>query len=377
MAGELSGTAAAAAGPIPITPATPASVSSARRGQIDALRAIAVAWVLIDHYSPAGHGPVGWLSVSLFLMISGYLITQILLRGRDAAEASGKTRRRLIGHFYARRMLRIAPAYALAVLATFAVHAPEFEGTLAWHLTFQSSVLYALTNEWGPPWQLAHIWTLSVQEQFYLLWPLVMVTTPRRYLPLAVLAFGLLGPLYRGLIWTSGHGEEVVAFTLLPASMTAICLGASAAMLERRGLEPSWFAGPRPWWLLAALAVFVSLGVADPPGGGWRYLVLDFVWLVPLAALLMSASLGMQGPVGWLLEQGWLQYLGRISLGIYLYQFLGFELAAWLLQQGGLFYGKGPMLTVLSLLVTVTMAHLSWTLMERRMNGLKRHFPYR
>ncbi len=146
-------------------------------------------------------------------------------------------------------------------------------------------------------------------------------------------------------------------------------------MLERRRLVPAWFANSRPWWLIGAAAAFAAATLA-----GWpdqlHYLILEFVWLAPLAALLLSASKGIEGPVGRLLDQAWLQYLGRISLGVYLYQNLAFAAAKWVLGRAGLATTNGPAVFLTTSVFSMAFALASWKLLEQPVNSLKRLFPY-
>lgn len=365
----------ATAATLPDSRSASAAVSS-RRGQIDSLRILAVVWVLFDHFClTAGSGPMGRLSVRLFLLISGYLITHILLRSRDAMEREKTPLRKVLVNFYARRALRIAPAYYLLIFLTWQWGAEDFQSSLPWHLSFQSSLLYAKTQSWGPPFQLAHLWTLSVQEQFYLLWPAIVLLVRRGALGLWVAAIAATGPLFRLAMVMLGLDDTAGAYTLLPSSATALCIGAAAAMIERRRAVPGWFAGPRPYWLIAAAAVFAVVTLA-----GWpdrlHYLLLEFLWLAPLAALLLSAAKGIEGPVGRLLDQRWLQYLGRISLGVYLYQNLAFATAKWLLGGAGLPTTNGPAAFVITSAFAILFALASWKLLEQPVNGWKRLFPY-
>ena len=361
--------------PCPDPIAAPAGASS-RRGQIDALRILAVVWVLFDHfYLAAGSGPMGRLSVRLFLLISGYLITHILLRAREAMDREQAPLRRVLLNFYARRVLRIAPAYYLLLLLTWQLGAEDFQGALPWHLSFQSSLLFAKTQSWGPPYQLAHLWTLSVQEQFYLLWPTIVLLVRRGALGLWIAGIAATGPIFRLGMVMLGLDDTAGAYTLLPSSATALCIGAAAAMLERNRAVPAWFANARPFWLLGAAAVFAAVTMA-----GWpdriHYLVLEFVWLLPLAALLLSAAKGIGGPVGRILDQRWLQYLGRISLGVYLYQNLAFAAAKWAVAGLGLPTVNGPAVFLATTAFAIGFALISWKLMEQPINGWKRLFPY-
>ena len=358
------------------SPAPAAAPAVTRRGQIDSLRILAVVWVLFDHFwLTAGSGPMGRLSVRLFLLISGYLITHILLRSRDAMEREKTPLRKVLVNFYARRALRIAPAYYLLIFLTWQWGAEDFQASLPWHLSFQSSLLFAKTQSWGPPYQLAHLWTLSVQEQFYLLWPAMVLLVRRGALGFWVAGIAATGPVFRLGMVMLGLDDTAGAYTLLPASATALCVGAAAAMLERRRAIPGWFAGPRPWWLLGAAAAFALATLA-----GWpdqlHYLLLEFVWLVPLAGLLLAASKGIEGPVGRVLDQGWLQYLGRISLGVYLYQNLALAAAKWVLGGAGLPTVNGPWAFAVTTVFSIAFALASWKLLEQPVNAFKRLFPY-
>jgi peptidoglycan/LPS O-acetylase OafA/YrhL len=358
-------------------PLTDSRVAGAsRRGQIDALRILAVVWVLFDHFwLAAGSGPMGRLSVRLFLLISGYLITHILLRSRDAMEAQKTPLRQVLTSFYARRALRIAPAYYLLIFLTWQWGAEDFQGSLPWLLSFQSSVLFAKTQSWGPPYQLAHLWTLSVQEQFYLLWPVIVLLVRKGALGLWVAAIAATGPVFRVVMVMLGLDDTAGAYTLLPSSATALCIGAAAAMLERRRAVPGWFAGSRPWWLIGAAVAFAVVTVADWPDR-LHYLLVEFLWLPPLAALLLSAAKGIEGPVGRVLDQRWLQYLGRISLGVYLYQNLANATAKWLLANAGLPTANGPAAFFATSAFSILFALVSWKLLEQPVNGWKRLFPY-
>ena len=369
--------AAMRAAPAPLSDPRPAPAAAvSRRGQIDALRILAVVWVLFDHfYLTAGSGPMGRMSVRLFLLISGYLITHILLRSRDAMERERTPLRKVLTNFYVRRALRIAPAYYLLIFLTWQWGAEDFQGTLPWFLSFQSSVLFAKTQSWGPPYQLAHLWTLSVQEQFYLLWPAIVLLVRRGALGLWIAGIAATGPIFRVGMVMLGLDDTAGAYTLLPSSATALCIGAAAAMLERKRAVPGWFAGSRPWWLIGAAIAFAVATLA-----GWpdrlHYLILEFLWLIPLAALLLSAAKGIEGPIGRVLDQKWLQYLGRISLGVYLYQNLAFAAASSHLAAADLPTTNGPAAFVVTSIFAIVFALVSWKLLEQPVNAWKRLFPY-
>src|SRR5438445_4581470 len=166
---------------------------------LDGVRAAAVAAVVIYHLG-AGWLPGGFLGVDVFFVLSGYLITSLLAAERN------RSGRIAIGHFYLRRARRLLPALflmiAAVVLATALITPRALTGLrgdvgaalaystnwtqVYWHRSYFQTL--------GPPSMLQHLWSLAVEEQFYLLWPVVLVAclaTRRRWVPLAVALTGV------------------------------------------------------------------------------------------------------------------------------------------------------------------------------------------
>jgi peptidoglycan/LPS O-acetylase OafA/YrhL len=140
-----------------------------RIDQFDGLRALAFGAVFLHH---AVSAPLLWMGVDLFFVLSGYLITRNLLRLRETATTGGALR-----VFYFRRLLRIVPPYYLAVFA-MALYVPAYRDHLGWYLGFASNLRDTLV---GPdPGPATTLWSIAVEEQFYLLWPMLVLLCPRR-----------------------------------------------------------------------------------------------------------------------------------------------------------------------------------------------------
>lgn len=351
--------------------------ASTRKGQIDALRSFAIFWVVVDHtWMKAGTSAFGRLGVGLFLILSGYLITGIMLKSKTAIERGTSSTGPELMSFYMRRAIRILPPYLLVVGLTFALYRAEFEGTLLWHVLFQTSILFALQNEWGPPWQLTHFWTLSVQEQFYAVWPAMVFLLPRKYLARGIGIAMLAQPLFHLLLIAMGKQFTVAAMVLLPGSMAALGAGSLLAIWEKEGRVPWWLSNPIVPLLIAALLVAPVMEWVDWWGGLLKF-PLELIMLIPLTALLYGASRGYKGPWGWFLNSSWMQGAGRISLGIYVYHLLIMSLlmdAAHKLGFGT--FHRGPLLFAVDLAITLCVATLSWTFFEKPIGELKRYFPY-
>ncbi|RVD02393.1 acyltransferase, partial [Mesorhizobium sp. M2A.F.Ca.ET.029.05.1.1] len=196
------------------------------RPQIDSLRAVAVFAVMYSHFwdeaSPWGH-----YGVRLFFVISGYLITGILIRSKEVARSQGALGVILV--FYLRRALRIFPAYYV-MLTLAAAFLPEIRTSLPWHAAYLSNVLFALNGNWDP-WQLAHLWSLSVEEQFYLFWPLLIVLSPRQTLIPTLIGVILAAVAFRAAIMFY-LPEGPARYVLTPAAFDALGAGALLAAIE-------------------------------------------------------------------------------------------------------------------------------------------------
>lgn len=357
--------------------ALPTTSSVRRRPQIDGLRAVAIFSVLFDHFWMAENaGLLGTQGVHLFLIISGYLITGILLDCRGTLEQEQSSFWGTMRAFYARRALRIFPAFYATLAVTWLFGSSDWQGSELWHFLFGSSVLFAINDAWGPPWQLAHLWSISVQEQFYLLWPPLVLLLPSRKLPIAVISLALAGLMFRLVVCLMGEFDSVGSYTLLPASLPALCLGSWLALKIRSSELPELLQQPGPVLPTAMVLLFAAYSVMPIPG--WlRYALLDPLWLLGLAAMLATASRGMGGLTGRFLEQSWLRYLGRMGLGIYLYHLISADLAWKIMRRTGFPTERGPVLFVIATSITLLAAILSWELLERPVNAMKRFFPYR
>src|ERR1051326_5357564 len=210
---------------------------SKRNLPLDGIRGIAIALVII-HHGFFGAKPSGalstfvarlaascWVGVDLFFVLSGFLITGILLKSRDSA---GYFR-----IFYMRRFFRIFPLYYSCLAAALLVSAAFYSDVtpkldLSWNLLYLANIRLALHGwAWRP---VSHLWSLSVEEQFYLVWPTVIFLLPRRHTLSAIsaifVAFLALRQVFAFLI--VGHREFV--FGVL--HLDGLLLGAALAALR-------------------------------------------------------------------------------------------------------------------------------------------------
>ena len=348
LAGQVTGSTA----PPPAAPAHAQHVALSRHlPALDGLRALAVLAVITQH---AWHRvlPGGWIGVDLFFVLSGFLITSLLV---DERVSSGAIR---LGRFYARRALRLLPALMVAmplgiVLADVADPRRVSE-TVAEALT---SALY-VSNWWVgdllvPSGFLGHTWSLAVEEQYYLVWPLLLgamiAVAGTRGTSRMILVLIACVVVHRALDWR-GWGLYVRTDT----RGDSLLVGAALALAVARGWRPSArsrrLAGAACASALLAVALFFNTEVT-----GWTPMVLGGFTLVALASAgVVAQAVWDAGPF---LTSRALVFTGRRSYGLYLYHYP-------IVRTLEVRLGEGPACLAASLALSFMVACLSYRYLE-------------
>ncbi|AXH96800.1 acyltransferase family protein [Ornithinimicrobium avium] len=351
---------------------------------LDGLRAIAIVGVLVFHYLP-GVLPGGYLGVDVFFVVSGFLITTLLLRELD------RHGRVDLPAFWKRRARRLLPALALVVLVSVTA-ARLVGGDLLVGIGRQTLGALTFTTNWleiaagasyfhsTSPILFVNFWSLAVEEQFYLLWPLTLVlavalTRTTRQRILAVAGVGLASTVAMAALYTPGadatrvyYGTDTHLMGLMAGAAFAI---AWADPTHRAGLRsPVW----RRWrWaaVLGSLAVLGALMRWMGESSPWTFrggiLLASLATLVLLAALLESRS-----PWRTLMELAPLRWVGERSYGIYLWHWPVLILAGALVPYA-LGTTRGWLVLGGALLVTLLLSEISLHLVETpvRRDGLR------
>jgi len=332
--------------------------------QLDSLRTIAATAVVLHHFLPEyylGRFKYGWIGVDLFFVISGFLITAILLQQKAVVP----NRLMLVRNFMAKRILRLFPAYYLLLTAfvvlRYAFHIWSWEpGQGVFYFTYTSNLLF-FQHGFGSM-QLNHVWTLAVEEQFYLLWPWLVLFLSRETLLRTVIAMVVLSFLFK----TFCDIDHVRMLTV--SHFDTLGGGALIAIL---GHEDGFFAWiGHKWTLLVTLSLAgLALNTLILPG---PLLLNASVWFLTIT-LVTGCLLGHGGVWGALLDRRWMIHTGRISYGIYLYHkpipvffeaihgHTGIAISPWIQL-------------ILALLLTYLIAELSYRWIERPFLRLKEHF---
>ena len=332
---------------------------------LDGLRATSILLVVLGHALTHGVAPAplkalaplfsAELGVMIFFVISGYLITTLLADEMARGVAS-------LPRFYARRFVRLAPAQLVFVGAMFLL-----TGVTPLHLSacqFATALTYT-KNYACRGWVDAHLWSLSVEEQFYLLWPAALVFLPRRWAVRFAVFLLLLAPVTRAAEYHLGHR----AYYWLLANTDALMIGCLAALYANAGVLSrltAWRPGGGRFFavLLALVPVFLSksqiFGAAD-------VLIGQTLQALAAAYLILSFTKVREGLTYRLLNTGPVRALGLISYSLYLWQQLFFATPA---DFGGL---SSPLLAFpVNVLAALALAVLSYSLVERPLLNVRR-----
>jgi peptidoglycan/LPS O-acetylase OafA/YrhL len=261
-------------------------------------------------------GLAGWLGVDLFFVLSGFLITGILL----------ETRRRpgWLRRFYLRRAFRIIPAYylALAVLLAIQLTGQQFNlASFGWTASWLTNVLIGRDGWSALPTTMHHYWSLAVEEQFYLLWPVAVALLSRR--ALLVLCAGLVvdASLLRVGLAQSSH--MAASYVLLPARCDGLAVGAIFALLAQGNGGVEALARWVRWPIVAASAVIVTIVVTNRDFDADETLVLGFglgaVVILAGCLMVLGVARGQGGAWNRFLEARPLRFFGTYSYAIYLW----------------------------------------------------------
>jgi peptidoglycan/LPS O-acetylase OafA/YrhL len=345
---------------------------------LDGLRAIAVTGVFLFHEDVPGM-QLGWAGVELFYVISGFLITRILLRSR---EGPGYLRT-----FYLRRGLRILPIYCLAVIGALGIAAAS--GLLSSVLGFVPFYLGYAQNYYpqmvsgfkaGIPY-LSHTWTLAIEEQFYWFWPLALLLfRGRRLLVLVALLF-VSAPFVRLLLlqWT---GNPFAVFATLPSQADGLAAGAALAIAIHLGISDSLL---RRLGVVAALVGAAATSALVVRSGLDPFAVATSWAAEPLNALLLSSlalffggvvalTITSSGALVRALSVSPLRWSGRISYGLYLYDPFAILAVQLVVRLAGLDTVSGPgriFSAAAHLAVVYAFALVSWRYIEEPLIRLK------
>ncbi|CCH01192.1 acyltransferase 3 [Fibrella aestuarina BUZ 2] len=371
--------------------------------QLDGVRFLAVALVLFDHWmAERVFLPLGSLGVTIFFVLSGFLISRILLAGKDKLTANQPdTPARRSGAsgyfktFYARRTIRIFPIYYITLIVLFLLNEKPVRDTFGWLALYASNLYIATKATWMGT--VDHLWSLAVEEQVYLFMPLLLFLLPKRWVPLTALLMLVGSVALRYALMVLGK-PWFIGYVSMPTCLDAFGLGLLLAYLwlyQRDRFDKLFSSSIGVWVGIALFAACIAgqrwltaaTGATDPHN------VFSHVW-ERLAGSLLGffligrAIVGFGGPMKWLLLHPVSQYLGQISYGIYLFHNFVYnvyhtpathfvprlwrKLVSWFPFLDATYAFQFAYFAT----ITILLATVSWYLIEKPVNRLKDRFAY-
>jgi len=317
--------------PDPGAAASGSEANSGRLPSLDGLRAVSIALVLLGHLDGTANfgrfrvwsGDVAHLGVTMFFVISGFLITRLLI---DDETRQGRV---CLRRFYSRRALRIVPAFLVYVAVMAGLHVA---GIVHLHTgDLAHAITYTVNFEADSSWQIGHLWSLSVEEQFYLLWPFAFMcatATGRIWIAVATVAVGPLARAAAAFFLRGSPYGDLEMFPMVADSLATGCLLAcTQGWLEQRPAYLALFRAPSSLGLVVVL--FFTNRYMD-------HTLVDVVRSCPtniaLAILIHRSVARAHDKVGRILNSPALTWAGVLSYSLYLWQqpFLDRHSAAWI-----------------------------------------------
>lgn len=378
------------------------NLTKQRIPELDGLRGLAILLVLVFHYitqegvQPAGSVPallqriviMGWTGVDLFFVLSGFLIGGILMDVRNSPS--------YFETFYCRRFFRIVPIYYLWILTYIAVVGlagglltrlsnsgirPPLDLGIAAHFLFLQNVipitLFGIAGAW-----FGHLWSLAVEEQFYLVAPVVVRFTAERALRWILGAVIVCVPVLRISLLYVAHMQASAVTTLVFSRADALAIGMLAAALTR-GVTPL-LSVERNTGKFHALLVALSLGVVAlwfyaPQSSTIGMQSIGYTWMAAFYVVILLLAVGnQQGWIAGVFRIRWLRELGIVSYCVYIIHIVvNVVLHAVVLHKAPrISTPKGAVLTALAAFVTYALAKGSWILFEAPLQRRGHAFKY-
>ena len=368
--------------------------------QLDGLRFWAFVFVFIYHLPPATLAlkqfpllsavvaalkSYGWVGVDLFLVLSAFLITTLLIYERE------REGRISLKDFYLRRTLRIWPLYYFMLLLGFVVfpamglfqagfESEKYLGMvrthLVPHLIFLGNYSVGLFG-FAPSRALSHMWTISLEEQFYILWPAILVLVGRSGRRLTMVLVGLLLlTLLMRFYFSVGPFQHPMIWTNLISRLDPFVLGSGLAVYRTRVPDAGGLN-----YLKAFIGILLILAVTRFPNITHQsiHVVWQYLAVAGGITLLIDAALCSRGPVvSILLANKFVVKLGKLGYGLYAFHLIGILLATQITTRIGLTDPLWHWSTVvlIALAITIALALVSYQVIEKPFLRIKERFTH-
>ncbi|RYD78980.1 MAG: acyltransferase [Sphingobacteriales bacterium] len=362
--------------------------------QLDGLRFCAVLFVLCYHWLPTIFSRetsfifLGF--INFFFVLSSYLITKILISSKEKAKSIGASKSKVLLFFLFRRCIRIFPAYYLYlfILLFLPVIGNEVNNNAFSYFAYLSNYQIYINQSW--PEVTAHLWTLAVEEQFYIVWPLIIILLPEKYIFNTLIGIIICSVLLRIISYTPPGAIPQAILTQYCFDPFAIG-GILALKYADKKYDFHWIT--KYFKLFLYCSIFLAILSVFIKSYFFSFTINNLVFSIISYKLIEIAIFGYKGTLGRFLQHRYVLYLGKISYGIYLYHLL-IPVLFWKLFNVAYshFYYTHPSFFIANkkelkafidiisssascfivyFCLTVAVAMVSWNLVEKQFNKLK------
>jgi peptidoglycan/LPS O-acetylase OafA/YrhL len=343
---------------------------------------------MISHFAPVdmvGKFPLGY-GVLFFFVLSSFLITRILLTSKQYNETAGIDNVFSLRQFYLRRFLRIFPVYYLLVLFMYVINWVPCRQIIEYLVTY--TINFKIASGYDAA-SFNHLWSLAVEEQFYIFFPFFVFFVNTKYLPTILISFVLVGLFGRGLLYA--YDTSNISFSNFHTISCLDSLGIGGLLgylsvykvnwLRRIISKKTLFASSVLLFFLIMTFSFTVLPQSE------RYNVVSIVLMrfsfnvMSFWVLGWAVTINYSGIIKAILENRIVVYLGKISYGLYLYHLFVPQLINIVFKKFHITLissaGPGSVISVVTYFATtIIIASGSWFLLENPINGLKKYFNY-
>lgn len=351
--------------------------------QLDTLRFFSVLMVMIGHW-------ISWDSanefvksfhwgngVIFFFVLSGFLITEILYNEKTEIESGNSSFVQSIKNFYIRRTLRIFPIYYALILFLFYVNYKNTREIFPYLISYTSNILEAKTNNYVGDFN--HFWSLAVEEQFYIFWPICILLIPKKHLFKFIIGTIILSMISRVCFIQFFPDKWMAASYLTNNVMFALGFGALLALLKKE--KPELFNKiSTPIWLTPLMVIVYLLSLYkiahNFPIASISFLFDEVVFcLLSVVIIARAVSNKYQYLAKFILENKNFTHLGQISYGLYLYHLFAIP-TFWdyISPKLDLHSSRKETIWMLYFLFTWLTAEISYIIIEQPINYFKKRF---
>lgn len=353
---------------------------------LDFLRFFAVSLVILQHWilKFEHYIDLGAVGVTIFFVLSGFLITKILLKSKTRIELGDITLTKALINFYVRRTLRIFPVYYALLAFLFFFSYKTATDNAVWFLTYSSNIKTYLDQNWLST--LGPIWSLAVEEQFYLIWPALILNISKRKIKLFLVLCVSIGWLFRlmAILFALANFDDVnlriSSVVLVTSNIDLFALGGLLAYFEynKVSIKTTYY----KLLFFANTLLFVVLNFFSDTIFYHTFFVFTIgLWSVYLIDYLIKEE---ENVLQHIFQFKPFSYLGKISYGLYLFHgpfFFIFAIISFTeLKLFGVnilfdaYHNTDTFVMIKNISYLILIASLSWFLFEKPINNLKRYF---